>query len=260
MDIDEYLKKFDNPNLISGIHNYCDRWCERCSFTQRCANYDPELDIHDENNDINNEKFWQKLSEIFAFTKELILRDAEKLGIDLNNLEPDPDYDKFREKERKWKRNHPLSKFSNAYAKKIDEWFDKSKELFSKKGIELESYSRMEIPNVNIENELVKLKDSIEVIRWYQFFINVKINRALSLKNEYDFSVDDSNGSAKVALVGIDRSLAAWSTLLNAFEEDENNILSMLVMLEQLRKKVENHFPNARAFKRPGFEIIDLNE
>jgi len=260
MDIDEYLEKFNNPDLIPGIYNYCDRWCERCSFTKRCANFDPELDLNDESSDINNEKFWNKLSEIFAFTKELILRDAEKLGIDLNNLEPDPDYEELREKEREWKKNHPISKLSNKYAEKIDEWFKKSKELFSQKGIELESYFQMEIPNINVENEIVKLKDSIEVIRWYQFFIHVKLNRALSLKSEIDFDEYDSNGSAKVALIGIDRSLAAWSTLLNAFEEDENNILNFLVILEKLRKKVENHFPNARKFKRPGFEVIDLNE
>ena len=30
----------DNPNLISGIHNYCDRWCERCPLTARCLVYD----------------------------------------------------------------------------------------------------------------------------------------------------------------------------------------------------------------------------
>ncbi len=219
MDIDKYLEKFDNPNLISGIYNYCDRWCERCAYTQRCANYDPELDIKDENNDINNEKFWKKLSETLAFTQELIYRSAQEMGIDLDKIESDPEYDKFREKEREWKRNHHLSKLSNAYADKVDEWLENSMKLFKKKGIELESYAQMEIPNVNVKGELLKLKDSLEVIRWYELFINVKINRALSMKNENDYSVDDSNGSAKVALVGIDRSLAAWSTLFNAFED-----------------------------------------
>jgi len=26
-----------DPRLISGIYNYCHRWCERCSFSDRCA-------------------------------------------------------------------------------------------------------------------------------------------------------------------------------------------------------------------------------
>ncbi|MEZ4618836.1 MAG: hypothetical protein R2867_25430 [Caldilineaceae bacterium] len=25
--------------MIEGIHNFCDRWCERQAFTRRCANF-----------------------------------------------------------------------------------------------------------------------------------------------------------------------------------------------------------------------------
>ncbi|HVE57390.1 MAG TPA: hypothetical protein VNB22_11225 [Pyrinomonadaceae bacterium] len=25
-----------SDKFVSGIHNYCDRWCERCTFTARC--------------------------------------------------------------------------------------------------------------------------------------------------------------------------------------------------------------------------------
>jgi len=31
-----------NLKFISGIHNYCDRWCERCHFTERCEVYAAE--------------------------------------------------------------------------------------------------------------------------------------------------------------------------------------------------------------------------
>ena len=49
MNKDEFMELADNPNFISGIHNYCDRWCERCQFTSRCAVYaieqaDPDID------------------------------------------------------------------------------------------------------------------------------------------------------------------------------------------------------------------------
>jgi len=33
-DID---KLAGNPDFISGIYNYCDRWCERCVMTARCV-------------------------------------------------------------------------------------------------------------------------------------------------------------------------------------------------------------------------------
>jgi hypothetical protein len=39
MDKEELKKLAADPNHITGIYNYCDRWCERCSFTARCLNY-----------------------------------------------------------------------------------------------------------------------------------------------------------------------------------------------------------------------------
>jgi hypothetical protein len=36
----EKIKTFARDELfISGIYNYCDRWCERCPQTSRCLNY-----------------------------------------------------------------------------------------------------------------------------------------------------------------------------------------------------------------------------
>ena len=42
MDKSELLELAENGNLISGIYNYCDRWCERCPFTSRCLVYATE--------------------------------------------------------------------------------------------------------------------------------------------------------------------------------------------------------------------------
>ena len=47
--------------LISGIHNYCDRWCERCTFTTRCAVGIEETKITDKERDITNKEFWNSL-------------------------------------------------------------------------------------------------------------------------------------------------------------------------------------------------------
>ncbi|MDB5210640.1 MAG: hypothetical protein JWQ30_1467, partial [Sediminibacterium sp.] len=40
--------------FISGIHNYCDRWCERCTFTNRCSIYEDPGDVSPEERDLNN--------------------------------------------------------------------------------------------------------------------------------------------------------------------------------------------------------------
>ena len=31
-----------DPQFISGVYNYCDRWCERCPLTSRCFVYATE--------------------------------------------------------------------------------------------------------------------------------------------------------------------------------------------------------------------------
>src|ERR1700730_17566910 len=60
-----------NSDFISGIYNYCDRWCERCPFTARCLVFATEKADEDddpESRDIRNAKFWQKLASTFEQT------------------------------------------------------------------------------------------------------------------------------------------------------------------------------------------------
>jgi hypothetical protein len=61
-------------------------------------------------------------------------------------------------------------------------------------------------------------------------------------------------GSAKVALAAIDRSVAAWARLRERLDGETDAILDLLVRLERLRRATEREFPQARAFKRPGFD------
>ena len=72
--------------LISGIHNYCDRWCERCAFTTRCAVGIEETKITDKERDITNIEFWNSLSENFEKTFLLLEKAAKFHGIDLNEV------------------------------------------------------------------------------------------------------------------------------------------------------------------------------
>jgi predicted protein tyrosine phosphatase len=57
-------------------------------------------------------------------------------------------------------------------------------------------------------------------------------------------------------LIGIDRSIAAWKMLLSYFPEQQQAILNLFGSLENLRKRVEAQFPQARAFRRPGFDDV----
>jgi hypothetical protein len=73
--------------------------------------------------------------------------------------------------------------------------------------------------------------------------------------NEY--AAEDADGSAKVALLGIERSIAAWAALLPRLPDREPGILNLLTALRELLRQVEASFPHARAFLRPGFDASE---
>ncbi len=67
--------------FISGIHNYCDRWCERCTFMARCRVAEAESQTTDEERDIENEAFWRNLSNIFAEAKTILTKTLRAVAV-----------------------------------------------------------------------------------------------------------------------------------------------------------------------------------
>lgn len=252
----------DNPNLISGIHNYCDRWCERCPFTSRCAVYameEADPDVNPAARDITNAAFWQKLAAIFAETHAMISAMAEERGIDLSAEALEP-IRQQKETDRDNARNHPLALAAEEYAHAVNDWFEQES-------------SRDEIISdtlneVNLKPTADDDRDEFEaVIRWYQFFIAAKLIRALMSSVDEDDYLDsewprDSDGSAKAALIGIDRSISAWKLMYDSLNErlqPSATIQRLLVHLEKLRRSAEREFPGARDFIRPGFDEASLD-
>lgn len=265
MNKDRIKELAKNPNFISGIYNYCDRWCERCPYTQKCLNFaiGEEHYSDPESRDIDNEKFWESISEMFRITLQMIRESAEERGINLDEI----DHCEYEEREKQV--DSEIEKNVNCissknYIKMVDEWFESSHEIFEYKENEIYTKVELGLPEEVTENEILNLKDAIEVIRWYQFQIHVKIRRAVDGKlmdklegfDSMDEYPKDHDGSAKVALIGIDRSVIMWSKFLEYFPEKEDTVMDILVHLERLRRNVEREFPNARSFQRPGFDYI----
>jgi len=155
--------------------------------------------------------------------------------------------------------NHPCAAASKEYYEIVDKWFKENEFLFKEKEDELYEQLIMELPLANPEHEAVTIKDAVEVITFYLFFINVKLMRALHglFEDRYELPDDlpkDSDGSAKIALIAIDRSISAWGKLLKHLPKSEDEILDILVLLERLRNRTEKEFPDARKFVRPGFD------
>jgi len=252
MRLKEISELSKNPNLISGIHNYCDRWCERCAFTARCLLYATEEASSDNDpasRDIGNAAFWQKLTAIFQETQEMISTMAEEQGVDLSPRVLAAEQAEH-DKQRRQARNHPLAKAGEKYALDVNEWFERDAHQVETFSDEAGSDETLAEENAN---------DMTAVIRWYQFFIAAKLIRGLLSRldeDEYLAADDprDSEGSVKAALIAIDRSLAAWKLMIESHPESREAIHKLLMDLEKLRLLAEKEFPQARDFIRPGFD------
>jgi hypothetical protein len=262
MDKKQLLKLAENPDFIDGVFNYCDRWCEHCSFTRRCAVYavGREAFHEQEARDQGNERLWEELHETFEITLELLRNVARERGIDLTAEGPGKQKG-IREARRHEVRENRLIKGAREYSSMVSQWFAVHEDVLEEEGRKLKMEEELGIGDPQLA--ATAILDAVEVIRWYQHQIMVKLMRALG-GEELDMDSEtiediekfpkDCDGSAKVAVVGIDRSIAAWGTLRNNFPLANDSVTSILLSLGELRSHVEAQFPDARRFVRPGFD------
>lgn len=262
-------------NFIPGIFNYCDRWCERCLYTDRCRTFAMEKAITKEMEEEErrkkareeNKAFWDQIdkavSEAADIYDELIPTEKKDSLTDINFLFDNEEEDAeeaikdFKENMKKAE-NHLLSKAADKYENATLKWF---KEHEKNLQIIYDSESgKTIVQNANIGNKqlLKQLADAIDVIRWYQILIAVKIQRALSSsyeeEQETDFFEDipkDSEGSAMVALKGIERSLGAWNLMYKTLDSQKESIAPFITFLFLLKAELVKAFPGATTFQWP---------
>jgi len=249
--------------FIDGIFNYCDRWCERCPFTQRCRLFADERkvwgDAPAEARDPQNQAFWDKLHGVFDKTFAMLEDMLRERGIELSDFDMEAAQEEMERSDAR-RYSNALFKTGEAYAGKVEKWFKKHEVLFKRKGKELIKQIRLGLEGPDPEVVAQRLQDAVDVVHWYQFQIAVKLNRAADRDDEEDdpemakIEQYDSDGSAKVALIGIDRSVAAWAELRELLPDHRDTILDFLALLAKLRRDTEAAYPNARAFVRPGFD------
>ncbi len=247
MNWKDLRRMVENRHFVNAIYNYCDRWCERCSFTSKCLLHAQDRGEADEELDPENELFWKKLESRLRDTREIIMESARENGIDREALVQAAAL--APERLRLNPGDHPLSKKALDYAAKVTAWFD--------------TELGPTIPGLVRHGHDDDVEDAMEVIRWFQFQIGVKLTSALNSRlaeeeeeEELPGGQPHSDGCAKVALIGIERSIAAWGVLLNHFSAHSEIIRSILLQLENLCCEIEQAFPGARSFLRPGFDFM----
>ena len=242
MDITQFktilTESADNPQTIRGIYNWCDRWCERCTQTEYCTVYQATAHLPTD----KPEDLFKSLSTIFETTMDMLKEYAEKNGIDFEALK-DYKFEDEDDKRRYLVRDDDGVLLAKQYRQRAKHWLDSLKE---RDPLEMEFFLQD-----------TTLSDCLEVIQWYQYFFEVKLRRVLmSQKEEEELPLNpyDSLGTAKLLLVSIERNIGAWGYAYQKFKYDEDEILDVLVCLQRLSRKIEQTFPEARAFIRPGLD------
>jgi len=228
----------EQDGFIKGIYNYCDRWCEKCRFTSRCRNYALDKDSPR----AEGPEIWDYLQNIFKATSLMLDEIMAKMGGQPSEISS------VLTKTEKYSQRHSILLKAGKITSDMHEWLEKYDEEI-KKNIDKKLFNRR-------DDSGISFAEAIEVINWYMFFIPAKIARALS-EHHQKASVQEQfipEGSAKIALIAIDRIIGAWTLVMNHLPEFEDEILKILIDLSSLRKQTEGAFPLARDFVRPGFD------
>jgi hypothetical protein len=258
--------------FIPGIYNYCDYWCERCAFTRRCRNYATGRDIEREARgeqpveDATNAAFWNGLAEKLRETTVFGPRDQWTADADDLDDVPDPEWEAREATHREAVRQHALCRLAMEYMQQADAWLKASDADLKEHAQSLLDAARSPFTREDVEEEARQIGEMIDVVAWYHTFIPPKMSRAVGGLLERDSTdgpaadilrdsrLHDANGSGKVTLVAIERSIAAWLRLRDILPSHESAILNMLAMLDRMRRGIRATLPGAESFRRPGFD------
>lgn len=252
------------PRFIAGIYNYCDRWCDRCSYRERCLLF-AELQRGRRSGAADRggvSSLMPAMRTRLGLTLQFLRRILRR-GTGADGFSGRPAGEEFPRSASPWDadritpagRFEPLVLAGHVYAAMVDSWMDDERpRLPGERGSRL---ARLQTSPRSIEGsaDARALREALDVVLWDRTLIPAKLARAVSGAGGRDaHAASDVKGSAKVALLSMDRSLAAWRTLCSHRGRPADSALPLLVHLERLRGDTEARFPDARSFRRPGFD------
>lgn len=252
------------PGLIEGIYNYCDRWCERCGFTSHCLSFKMDRATQAgrtpaDHGGAGPRGYWDDPARSSALIRRLVEREARRLDIDLDSAGAlvEAEREERRRRRAAARAGSALHQAGSAYGKAAQVLLERLRPALVHAADELRAQARLGAGRA--KEAASDLHEALAVVQWYLFFIDGKLRRAVSARVDRardgdDGLPSDADGSAKIALVAIDRSIGAWARLHRRLPSDADAILDLLVQLERLRRAVEREFPAARAFRRPGLD------
>ena len=238
-------------NYIDFISSYCDRWCERCAFTDRCSAFAVQVATAMCDGDFSAGLELAvgtppPMSEEDRLRRDGFLEEIENLA---------PTHEEAAEWEREIEEQEerldelPMTTTAETTWLLAQGWLADNCEALERDG-------------------MPPIAEALQIASWDCFFIPVKLHRALHGRDSFergespdeDPIQNDWNGTAKVALISIVRSIKAWDTLADATRDPDARQIADA--LHRLQREVEHGFPDAWNFVRPGFDAVppDVNE
>lgn len=238
----------ENKSYIAGIYNYCDRWCEKCTFTSHCLLFTNESKIVTQ--EILKPGDSLDIEKIFNMNFN---ESPDELEDEL--LESLSDENSNEDKEDNSEINkYPLSKLA-------DDFFLNSHSLIKKMDERYNFYALA--GKRKVDSIFNSFFEEFETFVWFYPLIAAKIKRAVSSKLEIlkDDDEDmisireyDMNGSAKISVIALEKTIKTLNKLFDKMPDFKNDISDLLVTAGELLNLTEEEFPGFNSFVRPGFD------
>jgi hypothetical protein len=231
MDISALVKAAEDPTLIPGIYNTCDQWCAYCPATTRCLAWRAMPRMKDGGEDLERDVA-ERMAEGVELLKGLWTaegREAEANAVVSADSWEEATLDVAQD---------PLVHMAERY-------------------VELSSNYLRTRPDFRFEmRHRATGPTPFETFAWYHTLLAAKVYRSLFSSTQAAFGdaafQEDALASAKVALIGLDRSLDALTVM--ALDGADPRLPTMETLLRRLRQGLEQQFPGARSFVRTGLD------
>lgn len=236
----EILAGDEAARFVAGIYNYCDRWCQRCLLRHRCLSYALSgggESAADEGTSPAVVTLLSSASDTLAAARAVARHSTVRLA-GLTEVREPAALPAVHESHAR------LLAGAERYAYVLQAWFDRlALALASRSGDD--AIAR-------------RLGDACAVLRRYQTLIPAKVFRALIEVASVDIDLGAGeqrccDGSIKVALLCVEASVDALRVVAAVVPDSAPNG-EPRAMLTHLRDALEQEFPAARRFVRPGFD------
>ena len=227
-----------DPSLVPHVYDYCDQWCRYCRITDQCLVYRVERMRESQSTGVDGQIRIDSDDTALGFARAVASATRTPVAR-LDLLLTDPE-----KAPRKGAIGDPLELLGRRYAMQANAYLQSA------------GFDYWELPRAPEATPLT-------VLGWFHLIIASKIYRALvslrRAKNDPTL-LDDANGSAKLVLVGIERSRQALEEIRKQDPDARTDALHEYLGL--LAAQVEARFPAARTFVRAGLdaEAIALDD